>query len=99
MNAAYGNIDCGVSIILAAPFITERNTPSWLPRLTHRCQAKGVDVTSIWIHSNLDTMHGYIEQRDAPTQRLEAGQLGRVHRRPQHRRPTPGPHTPPPTTA
>ncbi|GAA1792566.1 hypothetical protein [Actinomadura chokoriensis] len=46
MNTAYGNIDCGVSIILAAPFITELSNPSWLPRLTHRCQAKGVDVTS-----------------------------------------------------
>lgn len=66
LNAAYGNIDCGVSIILAAPFIIELNNPSWLPRLTHRCQAKGVDVTSIWVHSDLDTMHEYIEQRDAP---------------------------------
>ncbi|MFA1546775.1 AAA family ATPase [Actinomadura chokoriensis] len=65
MNAAYGNIDCGVSIILAAPFITELNNPNWLPRLTHRCQAKGVDVTSIWVHSDIDTMHEYIELRDA----------------------------------
>lgn len=65
MNAAYANIDCGVSIILAAPFIDELNNPSWLPRLTHRCQAKGVDVTAIWVHSDLDTMHEYIELRDA----------------------------------
>jgi hypothetical protein len=65
MNAAYANIDCGVSIILAAPFIDELNTPSWLPRLTHRCQAKGVDVTAIWVHSDVDTMHEYIELRDA----------------------------------
>ncbi len=65
MNAAYANIDCGVSIILAAPFITELNNPSWLPRLTHRCQAKGVDVTAIWVHSDIDTMHEYIELRDA----------------------------------
>src|SRR5690606_2054913 len=55
LNAAYGNIDCGVSIILAAPFIAELNDPGWLPRLTHRCRAKGVDVTSIWVHSDLDT--------------------------------------------
>jgi|SRR5437868_10751783 len=49
-----------------APFITELNNPSWLPRLTHRCRAKGVDVTSIWVHSDIDTMREYIEQRDAP---------------------------------
>jgi predicted kinase len=66
MNAAYANIDCGVSIILAAPFIAELNNPSWLPRLTHRCKAKGVDVTAIWVHSDIDTMHEYIELRDAP---------------------------------
>ncbi|MFI0352516.1 AAA family ATPase [Actinomadura sp. 9N407] len=66
MNSAYGNIESGVSIILAAPFITELNTNGWLPRLTHRCQAKGVDVTAIWVHNDIDTMREYIEVRDAP---------------------------------
>jgi predicted kinase/transcriptional regulator with XRE-family HTH domain len=66
MNAAYGNIDCGVSVILAAPFIAEMNDPGWLPRLSNRCQARGVDLTAIWVHNDLDTMHEYIEVRDAP---------------------------------
>lgn len=66
MQVAHSNIDTGVSIILAAPFIAELSNPSWLPRLTHRCQGKGVDVTAIWVHSDLDTMHEYIELRDAP---------------------------------
>ncbi|WP_433331661.1 AAA family ATPase [Spirillospora sp. CA-294931] len=66
MNTAYGNIESGVSIILAAPFITELNNAGWLPRLTHRCHAQGVDVTAIWVHSDLETMHEYIEVRDAP---------------------------------
>ncbi|MGC4953863.1 AAA family ATPase [Actinomadura citrea] len=65
MNTAYANIECGVSLILAAPFITELNDPGWLPRLTHRCKAKGVDVTAIWVHSDIDTMREYIELRDA----------------------------------
>ena len=65
MNSAYANIECGVSLILAAPFITELNDPGWLPRLTHRCKAKGVDVTAIWVHSDIDTMREYIELRDA----------------------------------
>ncbi|MFF5264205.1 hypothetical protein ACFY4C_35200 [Actinomadura viridis] len=66
MNTAYANIDAGVSIILAAPFIDELNTAGWLPRLTHRARAQGVDVTAIWVHSDIDTMHEYIEVRDAP---------------------------------
>ncbi|QXJ22876.1 AAA family ATPase [Actinomadura graeca] len=66
LNVAYNNTECGISLILAAPVISELNNPSWLPRLTHGCQAKGVDVTSIWVHSDLDTMHEYIELRDAP---------------------------------
>ncbi|WP_242614343.1 AAA family ATPase [Actinomadura roseirufa] len=65
LSTAYANIDSRVSIILAAPFIDELNDPAWLPRLTHRCQANGVDVTAIWVHSDIDTMHEYIEQRDA----------------------------------
>jgi predicted kinase/transcriptional regulator with XRE-family HTH domain len=66
MNSAYANIETGVSIILAAPFITELNTAGWLPRLTHRCQARGVEVAAVWVHSDIDTMHEYIEVRDAP---------------------------------
>ncbi|MGI5165581.1 AAA family ATPase [Spirillospora sp. CA-253888] len=66
MSAAHGNIDCGVSMILAAPFITELHTPGWLDRLTHRCQGRGVEVAAVWINSDLGTMHEYIETRDAP---------------------------------
>ena len=66
MTTAYANIDAGVSIILAAPFIAELNSAGWLERLTHRCQARGVEVAAIWVHSDLDTMHEYIEVRDAP---------------------------------
>ncbi|MEW2356395.1 AAA family ATPase [Spirillospora sp. NPDC029432] len=66
MSSAYGNIEAGVSIILAAPFIAELNTAGWLPRLSHRCQGHGVEVAAIWVHSDIDTMHEYIEVRDAP---------------------------------
>ncbi|MGK5551628.1 AAA family ATPase [Actinomadura kijaniata] len=69
LNAAYGNIGTGVSMILAAPFISELHTPGWLERLTHRCQGQGVEVAALWINSDLDTMHEYIETRDAPRDR------------------------------
>jgi len=66
LDAARTNIDCGVSIILAAPFVEEFNNPTWLDRLTHRCKAKNVDVVTVWLHCDLDSMHEYIELRDAP---------------------------------
>lgn len=69
LNVAHTNIDCGVSVILAAPFITELTTAGWLERLTNRCHARGVDVSAIWIHSDTATMHDYIEQRAAPRDR------------------------------
>ncbi|MEV4251960.1 AAA family ATPase [Spirillospora sp. NPDC049652] len=66
MNSAYANIDANVSMIISAPFATELHTHGWLDRLTHRCKARGVDVAAIWINSDNDTMHDYIETRDAP---------------------------------
>ena len=66
LSAARSNIDSGVSLILAAPFVEELNDRPWLTRLTHQCNAQGVDVTTIWVRADPDTMHDYMEQRDAP---------------------------------
>ncbi|WP_084337423.1 AAA family ATPase [Actinomadura oligospora] len=66
MNSTYANVDANISMIVSAPFATELHAPGWLDRLTHRCKARGVDVAAIWINSDNDTMHDYIETRDAP---------------------------------
>ncbi|RFU42759.1 ATP-binding protein [Actinomadura logoneensis] len=66
MDTANDNIDCGISTILAAPFIAELNDEAWLSRLTNRCRAKGVDVAAIWVRCDADSMREYIEFRDAP---------------------------------
>ena len=66
MDTANDNLDCGISTILAAPFIAELNDKAWLRRLTNRCQAKGVDVAVIWVRCDVDSMREYIEFRDAP---------------------------------
>ncbi|MEW2356399.1 AAA family ATPase [Spirillospora sp. NPDC029432] len=66
MDTANDNIDCGISTILAAPFISELNDPAWLSRLTNRCRAKGVEVAAIWVRCDVDSMREYIEFRDAP---------------------------------
>ncbi|MEV3927550.1 hypothetical protein [Actinomadura coerulea] len=66
MDTANDNLDCGISAILAAPFIAELNDTPWLSRLTNRCQAKGVDVAAIWVRCDGDSMSEHIEVRDAP---------------------------------
>ncbi|MDL4773620.1 hypothetical protein [Actinomadura xylanilytica] len=66
MDTAFDNIDCGISTILTAPFITELNDPAWLNRLTNRCKAKGMGVAAIWVRCDIDSMREYIEFRDAP---------------------------------
>lgn len=66
MDTAFDNIDCGISTILAAPFITELNDVAWIDRLTNRCKAKGMDVAAIWVRCDIDSMREYIEFRDAP---------------------------------
>ncbi|MBW8487236.1 ATP-binding protein [Actinomadura sp. PM05-2] len=65
ITAALANVECGVSLILAAPFLAELHDRAWLTRLTHRCQAKGVEVAPVWIHSDINTMHDYLEHRAA----------------------------------
>jgi transcriptional regulator with XRE-family HTH domain len=49
-----------------SPTDVKLHTPRLAPRLTHRCQAHGVTVTAIWLHSDLDTMYEYSEAGDAP---------------------------------
>jgi predicted kinase len=66
MDTAFDNIDCGISTILAAPFISELNDEAWMNRLINRCKAKGVEVASIWVRCDVDSMREYIEFRDAP---------------------------------
>ncbi|WP_231328544.1 AAA family ATPase [Actinomadura graeca] len=66
MDTANDNINCGISTILAAPFISELKDPAWLSRLTNRCKARGVDVAVIWVRCDIDSMREYIEFRGAP---------------------------------
>jgi predicted kinase/transcriptional regulator with XRE-family HTH domain len=66
MDTANDNLDCGISTILAAPFVAEMNDEGWMKRLTNRCKAKGVDVAAIWVRCDVDSMREYIEFRDAP---------------------------------
>lgn len=65
MQAAYANINCGISTVLTAPFIAEMTSAAWMSRLTNRCSALGVDVSPIWVQCDRDSMREYISFRSA----------------------------------
>ncbi|MER5465550.1 AAA family ATPase [Streptomyces sp. NPDC002668] len=65
MQAAYANINCGISTVLSAPFIAEMTNPAWMSRLTNRCDAIGVDVAPIWVQCDTESMREYITFRSA----------------------------------
>jgi predicted kinase len=65
LNAAFSNLDNGVSTVLTAPFLQEMPDPSWLRRIAHRCAAEAIDVAVVWIHCDVDTMYAYLQGRGA----------------------------------
>ena len=66
MEAAWDNLDCGISTILDAPFIAEFSQSDWMLRFNNRCKSKRVAVAAIWVECDPDSMQEYIEFRGAP---------------------------------
>jgi predicted kinase/transcriptional regulator with XRE-family HTH domain len=65
MQAAWANINCGISTVLTAPFIAEMTDEAWMQRLVNKCAAVGVDVAPIWVQCDVDSMREYINFRSA----------------------------------
>ncbi|GHH24374.1 AAA family ATPase [Streptomyces rubradiris] len=65
MEAAWDNVDCGISTILDAPFISEFSQAEWMQRFHNRCRSKRVSVATIWVECDPESMREYIEFRGA----------------------------------
>ncbi|WP_461025807.1 AAA family ATPase [Streptomyces sparsus] len=65
MESILANVECGISTVATAPFISEMADPSWMRRLSNRCAAYQVDVTPIWLECDVDSMREYIAFRSA----------------------------------
>lgn len=65
LEAVYANVDCAISTVVTAPFVAELTDERWLQRLVNRCEARGVSVSPIWIHCDIETMHEYVSFRSA----------------------------------
>lgn len=59
------NIECGNSVIAAAPYIREFNEQSWLERAISQAEAAGADATFVWVRCSIDTMLTYLRRRGA----------------------------------
>ena len=65
MEAAWENLDCGISTVVTAPFIGEFADEAWLTRTGNRCLAGGFSLAPVWIKCDVDSMREYLEFRDA----------------------------------
>ncbi|MEU4888251.1 MULTISPECIES: AAA family ATPase [Streptomyces] len=65
MKAAWENLECGVSVILVAPFIKEVGEARWMSRLERRCRRLGGRVETVWVDSDVETMRERLISRNA----------------------------------
>jgi DNA-binding transcriptional regulator YhcF (GntR family) len=65
MNTVTENIECGVSVVATAPFVSELKDKAWLDRLDAQCRALPADLTIVWVACDADSMRSYIKHRGA----------------------------------
>jgi predicted kinase/transcriptional regulator with XRE-family HTH domain len=65
MDSILVNVECGISTVATAPFISEMTDPVWMRRLANRCAAYQVEVIPVWLACDQDSMREYIAFRSA----------------------------------
>lgn len=65
MEAAKDISDCGISVIVTAPFLQEFADENWIDRTKARFEKVGVTVRLVWINSDAETMAYYLQLRGA----------------------------------
>ena len=59
------NLECGVSSVVAAPFLREFNDAAWMGRTKASIEAMNGRATFVWVYCDADSMHAYIRRRGA----------------------------------
>ena len=65
MATATENVECGLSVIVTAPFVEELSDVAWIDRTRAKYEGLGATVTLVWVHCDLDTMLTYLRHRGA----------------------------------
>jgi DNA-binding transcriptional regulator YhcF (GntR family)/predicted kinase len=59
------NVQCGNSVVAAAPFLREFKERSWLERTTALFASEEAHTRLVWVYCDAPTMHRYMRQRGA----------------------------------
>jgi len=59
------NLECGVSVIVTAPFIKELQDEAWCNRLAATVEEHNGKLQVVWVYCDPDTMQTYIRRRGA----------------------------------
>lgn len=65
INTMIENVECGVSVILTAPFLREITDRAWLDRIKSRCDSLSAKLTIVWVACDAESMRFYIKHRGA----------------------------------
>ncbi|MFI5803068.1 AAA family ATPase [Streptomyces sp. NPDC051561] len=65
LNTAWENVNCGISTILDAPFVSEFSQAEWMQRFQNKCRSNRVSMATIWVDCDPESMREYIEFRGA----------------------------------
>jgi predicted kinase len=59
------NLQCGVSVVVTAPFTKELRDKAWCDRLAALVRDYSGTLQVVWVYCDADTMHTYIRRRGA----------------------------------
>ncbi|WP_055696162.1 AAA family ATPase [Streptomyces prasinopilosus] len=65
LKAAWENLECGISVVLVAPFLSEAADGQWISRVTRRCRRLGARFEAFWVDSDAESMHERLISRNA----------------------------------
>jgi predicted kinase len=65
LDAAFENLDRGVSVVVTAPFLDELRDCDWLQRVAHRCGAGQAQLIPLWVRCDADSMRDHLSFRGA----------------------------------
>lgn len=65
MKAAWENLECGISVVLVAPFLSEAADSQWTGRVMRRCRRLGARFETLWVDSDAESMRERLISRNA----------------------------------
>ncbi|MCF0090756.1 AAA family ATPase [Streptomyces griseoaurantiacus] len=65
MKAAWENLECGISVVVVAPFLAEAADTQWTGRVARRCRRLGARFEALWVDSDLESMREHLISRNA----------------------------------